>query len=137
MYKNNSFYYDFWLAGSVEGGGPTPLHVASPVASASLPASSGSAASSAASAASTASATSTTVVSDSCAAWVLHPLLSSCNCLRPHLLLWRLEAAPWSLPSFRLEDADLFYVQVHQQPVAMLQWVDRITPPYRYSVAVH
>jgi hypothetical protein len=36
--KNNNFIYDSWLAGSVEGGGPTPLHVASPVASASLPA---------------------------------------------------------------------------------------------------
>ncbi len=85
--KNNNFYYDSWLAGSVEGGGPTPLHAASPVASASLPASPGSAATSSASAAST------TVVSDSCAAWVLHPLLSPWGCLRPHLLLWRLSSS--------------------------------------------
>ena len=129
--QKKQLYYDSWLSGSVEGGGPIPLHVASPVATASLSASSGSAATSSASAAST------SVMSDSCAAWVLHPLLSPWGWLRPHLLLWRLEAAPWSLPPFRLEDADLFNVQVHQQSVAVLQWVDRIAPPYRFSVAVH
>ncbi len=35
MYKEH-LYYRSWLSGSVEGGGPTPLHVASPVATASL-----------------------------------------------------------------------------------------------------
>jgi hypothetical protein len=83
MYKEQ-LYYDSWLSGSVEGGGPTPLHVASPEATASLSASSGSAATSSSSAA---SAASTSVMSDSCAARVLHPLLSPWGWLRPHLLL--------------------------------------------------